>query len=246
MEIADRRDREKRRYEDIINRIRTLMIEGRLSPGDKLLPERQLAEMLGVSRGSVREALTVLQTMGVIEVSPGGGAYVRQVRFSDLIQSFAFVAFKEYQAVVDLLEVRKVLEVEAVALATSRAQPSDLTRILEDVVRFNRDVEAGLMPDESDSDFHAHIAEATENKVLASLMSMLSGLYRETYGPTRMRLVAAAGRAYAQDHRLIYEAMKRSDVDQACLAMAAHLDRIISGFRELEKESQQPTIQAID
>ncbi len=238
MNITDLRDRdrERRRYEEIIHKVKELMLQGKLGPGDKLLPERQLAEILGVSRASVREALTVLQAMGILEVTPGGGTYVREFSLTDLVQPFAVVAIREYRQVQDLLEVRKVLEVRAAEMAAERAQPSDLALIYEDARAFKEDIEAGRSPDESDSNFHAHIAAATKNGVLISVMSMLSTLYRETYGPTRLRLVTAAGADYVADHFKVYEALKDQDVKGAGAAMAAHVERILSAFRQLEHQ----------
>ena len=234
MELTDAREREQRRYQQIIERIKSLIVDGKLSPGDKLLPERQLAEILGVSRASVREALTVLQAMGVLEVTQGGGYYVREFSLSDLVQPFAMMAIQEQRDVADLLEVRKVLEVQAAELAATRAQATDLLLLGEDAQRFKVDIECDRNSDDSDSDFHAHLAAATHNRVLASVMSMLGTLYRETYGPTRFRLVTAGGPEYSADHFLIYEAIRDRDVSRARTAMASHIDRIISAYRALE------------
>lgn len=242
MEIVDLRGREQRCYQRIIHKIKGLMLEGQLRPGDKLLPERQLAEVLGVSRASVREALTVLEAMGIVEVSPVGGTYVRRFSLGDLVQPFAVVALREYYDVLDLLEVRKMLEIEAAGLAAIRARAADLVSIHDDAVRMREDIEAGRSPDESDSDFHAHVAAAAQNRVLSSVMSLLSTLYRETYGPTRLRLVAVGGRDYVSDHFQIYEAIRARDAVAAQAAMAAHMNRIISGFRELEDDPDCPDV----
>ncbi len=74
------RKKRTRLYRDIVAQIRQLIQDGSLAPGDQLLPERQLAEKLGVSRSALREALTALDSMGMIDITPGGGAYIKKNR----------------------------------------------------------------------------------------------------------------------------------------------------------------------
>ncbi|MCZ7664721.1 MAG: GntR family transcriptional regulator [Thermoleophilia bacterium] len=105
------RKRKARLYESIVEQIEALIREKTLAPGDQLLPERQLAEQLGVSRAAVREALTALAARGLIEITPGGGAYVREARIESLIDPLATVMLKERDNVFDLLEARRILEV---------------------------------------------------------------------------------------------------------------------------------------
>ena len=89
------RKKRERVYEQIVEQIQQLIRDKVLSPGDQLLPERQLAEKLGVSRAALREALTVLVSRGLIEITPGGGAHVRESSIEDLVDPLAAVMLKE-------------------------------------------------------------------------------------------------------------------------------------------------------
>ena len=86
-----KRTKRHRLYKDIISQIRQLIQDGTLKPGDQLLPERKLAEKLGVSRTAIREALTALDSMGFIEITPGGGSYVKEIDIENVIEPLALI-----------------------------------------------------------------------------------------------------------------------------------------------------------
>jgi len=220
-------------YKNVIDRILQLIKEGQLSPGDQLLPERQLAKILGVSRPVIREALTSLASLGLIEIRPGGGAYVRRINFDGLVEPLATVMFAREEDVFHLLEARQVLESQIVRLACIRATERDLLRIRERALQAERDMPCGHA-DESDTAFHVGLSEATGNPLLISLMRMLSGLMREAYGPSRCLLLAdqAMVECYARQHYRVYEAICRKDPEAAEAAIHEHLQTV---QRELKK-----------
>lgn len=80
----------KKIYEEVIEQIKKLIIDGKLQPGDKLLSERELAEKLGVSRASVREAFSALEIMGIITIRAGEGSFVRQVSYEGMLEPLSF------------------------------------------------------------------------------------------------------------------------------------------------------------
>jgi GntR family transcriptional repressor for pyruvate dehydrogenase complex len=108
-------------YEDIVRQVKALIADGRLTSGDRLPPERELAERFRVSRTSVREALRALQSRGLIEIRAGEGAFVQDVSVEALIEPLALVILPHREAVGELFEARLLLEPAIAALAARRA-----------------------------------------------------------------------------------------------------------------------------
>ena len=122
-------------YEEIVRQVKQLIAEGRLKSGDRLPPERDLAEKFMVSRTSVREALRALQSRGLIDIRAGEGAFVRDVSVEPLIEPLALVILPHREAVGELFEARRLLEPAIAALAARRAtreEISEMERIVED------------------------------------------------------------------------------------------------------------------
>src|SRR5919108_336556 len=122
-------------YEEIVRQVKQMIAEGRLKSGDRLPPERDLAEMFVVSRTSVREALRALESLGLLEIRAGEGTFVREVSVESLIEPLALVMASQREAIAELFEARRLLEPGIAALAASRATPeevSEMERILED------------------------------------------------------------------------------------------------------------------
>lgn len=221
-------------YKYVVDQIREMIRDGRLAPGDQLLPERQLAAVLGVSRPALREALTALTSLGLIEVRPGGGAYVRKATLDSLVEPLATVMMTGEEDVFHLLEVRRILETQGARLAAARATSKDLLRLRENALIAQKDMSRGFA-DESDTEFHLSIVQAAHNPVLAEVMSMLSRLMREAYGPTRAKLLAdrEMARTYAEQHYRIYRAIKARDGVAAEAAVNEHLDTVLTQMKKI-------------
>src|ERR1051326_6004333 len=110
-------------YEEIVRQIKTMISEGRLKSGDQLPPERDLAEKFVVSRTSVRAALRALESLGLIEIRPGEGTFVREVSVESLIEPLALVMLSQREAIGELFEARRLLEPSIAAFAALRATP---------------------------------------------------------------------------------------------------------------------------
>ena len=158
-----------------IDKIKGMILSGALGPGDRLPKEADLAERLGLSRNSLREAVKALSLIRVLDVRQGDGTYVTSLDSNLLLESLSFVVdFHRDDTVLEFLEVRRILEPAATALAAERmtaGQVEALQRIL-----------AGLGPDPSvealvanDLDFHRQIATGSGNTALCSLIDGLSG-----------------------------------------------------------------------
>jgi GntR family transcriptional repressor for pyruvate dehydrogenase complex len=230
------RSKRERVYQQVVEHIHTLVREGVLSPGDQLLPERQLADKLGVSRAALREGLSVLVSQGLIEVTRGGGAVIRESSIENLVDPLAAIMLKEHESVQDLLEARIILEVGAVRLAAERAELSDLYRIQEAALEMNECMRTGQPPDEADIAFHMGIVQASHNPVLISVMTMISALISEVYGPSRRRLIADPEKLeyYAQKHIDILEAIQNRDPRKAVRLTTQYFETVIEGMRGLQ------------
>jgi len=119
-----------RLYENVMKQIVDLIKNNELKPGDKLPPERELAEKFSISRGSLREAFRVLESRGLIKSKPGGGRFIREVGKDVLIGSENIILRLEKSSMLELWEARKVFEFKVAELAAQRVTAEDI-RIIE-------------------------------------------------------------------------------------------------------------------
>ncbi|WP_371371613.1 FadR/GntR family transcriptional regulator [Sporomusa aerivorans] len=218
----------KKVYEEIIGQIKKLIIDGKLQPGDKLLSERELAETLNVSRASVREAFSALEIMGIITIRPGEGSFVKQVSYEGMIEPLAFFLQIEFDDIVQLLEVRKILEIETAALAAERATPKDLEAIQQALVGMLDEVSAGGIGEVGDAAFHFSIAQAANNPILIRLMNAISDLLTKTFRTSRQKLflIDNMPTLLHQSHYEIYEAIAARNPRLAKRKMQEHLSMV--------------------
>ncbi|GBF32416.1 transcriptional regulator [Desulfocucumis palustris] len=207
--------------------------DGSLAPGDQLLPERQLAEKLEVSRSAIREALSALARMGLIEISPGSGAFVKEASIDNIIEPLASIMLRETKNVFHLMEARRILETGVVKIAALRSTSTDLFIIRDAVMDIRQDVEFPKDPGEADVDFHTAIANATGNPILISMMAMIAGMLREAYGPSRKKLMGIGKNLWYEHHLEIYNALARKDPDKAAEAMDRHIQTTIDELKRI-------------
>ncbi|GFE62721.1 FadR/GntR family transcriptional regulator [Geobacter sp. AOG2] len=209
----------------IAEQIRSSILSGEFSPGDKLPPERELAEMFGVSRPSVREALNILSSSGLVMSYQGGGTVVLSLvetsggnPLSELIRS-------EQERALDVIEVRKGMESWTAFYAAERALPEDIRRMEEIIGGMERNLD-GLKPSEDlDANLHIVIARATHNIVWLHLMQSLFDAMKE-FQQTVWRAVYLTSEDHHllfNHHRRIFQAIKARDAEGAREAMNAHL-----------------------
>ena len=225
-ELAFTAVRRKRLFEDVAGQIRKLIAEGALQPGDLLPPERQLAERFGVSRNSVRDALRVLELTGLVVTRHGEGNVVADVSAETLVAPISLLLVRKRKLVIELLDVRKMLEPGLAARAARHATREQIDA-LEDILRRQREKAArGESTVEEDSQFHYTIALAAQNSVVLKLLDVLMDLLRET----RARSLQVAGRLERSlaGHRRVLEAIKARDAAAAERAVRKHLEEIAS------------------
>lgn len=209
----------------IAEQIRASILSGDFSPGDKLPPERELAEMFGVSRPSVREALNVLASSGLVMSYQGGGTVVMSLVETSAGNPLSELIRVEQERALDVIEVRKGLESWTSFYAAQRALPEDLRRMEEIIAAMKRNLE-NLSPSEDlDANLHIVIARATHNIVWLHLMQSLFDAMKEfQQGVWRAVYLTGEDHHLLYDHhRIIVEAIKARNPEAAREAMLKHL-----------------------
>ncbi len=221
----------KKIYEEIVEQLKEMISTGELKPGDKLPSEREMSESLGVSRASVREALTALEAIGILDIRPGEGTFVRQTSMAETFWPLFLVLAVERNPRSQLMEVRRVLETESAALAAARVTEEQLlkiTDILEQMKKADSVPEAVAF----DLKFHYAIAEATTNSVLLRIMNTVADLMHHTFREDREHLYASGdhGMKIIHEHEAILEAIRNGDSKLARIKMLEHINNIEAGI----------------
>jgi DNA-binding FadR family transcriptional regulator len=194
--------------------------------------------MLGVGRSSVREALRVLITLGLVETRSGRGAIIVARSPNPLARlgggPDVADALQKW-AVLDLLEVRECLEGQAAALAAERATPLDLVTIERHALEIERRIDAGLTYFRPNAAFHTAVARASHNNILAESLQQLVGQVR-VYREQLMREIPGMPSGDVAEHRAVLDALKEHDPERARAAMVAHIRR----FAELVRTFERP------
>jgi GntR family transcriptional repressor for pyruvate dehydrogenase complex len=218
----------KRLYEEIVEQVKKLITDGKLKPGDKLLAERELAEQFQVSRASVREAIRTLEMLGVIDIRPGEGTFVRSSGADDIIRPLAMFLAVERASLLDMYEMRRIFETATAGLAAERASLEELDQIGSAVEnmqeRLNvQDPEKG---EEFDVAFHYAIAEATHNSLLTKLFKTVSEEFHKANSVARRQLYhdkPENAQKLIDQHSAIFDAIRSRSAEAAAKAMLEHL-----------------------
>ncbi len=216
--------------DEAILRIKEMILGGQLRPGDRLPREADLADELGLSRNSLREAVRALSLMNVLDVRRGDGTYVTSLDPDLLLDALTFVVdFHRDDSVLEFLRVRRILEPAAAAMAAARIDEAELDALQAAI--HSPEVEAS--PEEVlrfDIEFHRLVGEASGNAVLASLIQGLSA-------PTnrariwRGRTLPGAQERTAREHQAVLDALRAHEPDLASAAMTAHVAGVETWLR---------------
>jgi DNA-binding FadR family transcriptional regulator len=217
-----------------------LLTPGEIGPGDRLPAERDLALRLGVSRSTLREAIRGLEMMRVLQVRHGGGIFVTSLDAPLLLEAVGFaMQLMRDQEVVELLELRTILEGAAAALASARMTDEQLRTLSQRLEK----LESATTADDflqADIAFHACIAAGAGNVVLASLLDTFSSrTYRARYLNAGLRLEDSLARGRVA-HLRIYEAVAARDPEAARASATAHVTTVAAWLRSVLTEQYSP------
>lgn len=216
----------RRRYEDLVDTISEAIRRGELAPGTRLASERDLAEQFAVSRSTVREAMKVLASRGLIEIESGGN-FVRKTSLVQVARQITDLVIVSTGDLLHLLEVRRILETQAVRLAVERATETDLMEIYETMLSHEKAQLSGADSDihPLDSQFHFSLVRAAQNPLLTEFMQVIRDFMGGPYSRYRRVLVGEKERIpmWLQQHRRIYQAISERDPEAAAAAVEEHL-----------------------
>jgi GntR family transcriptional repressor for pyruvate dehydrogenase complex len=206
----------------------------RLAPGDRLPTETALSAQFAVSRTVVREAVSRLKSLGLVEPRQGSGVYVREAGIPPLAFDVQRAVSKE--AVVQMAEVRRALEAEVAALAAQRRTRADLKRIRQSIAALDAAVSAGGDGVAQDVAFHRSIADSARNPFLLDTLHYLSRLLQ---GATRVTRANEArredfARAVRDEHERIVQAIEAGDAARARQAASRHMDNAIARIEQAD------------
>jgi GntR family transcriptional regulator, transcriptional repressor for pyruvate dehydrogenase complex len=210
-------------YEIVAERLLGLISSRHLGPGDVVPSERELVQLYGVGRSSIREALRMLESKGVIR-SGGNGSFTVADFANTLNHSLDFLLSVDEADYRELFEVRRILEGEAAALAASRRSDDDAARMAAaiDAMEAALDSEAGFIT--ADLRFHLTIAEATGNRLIAHLMDAIRSLLQRSLSSAYNIPGSPEGAVVL--HRLILEAIAAGRPEEARQRMQEHVSRV--------------------
>lgn len=220
-------------YEQIVDQISQQIAQGHLKPGDRLPSERELVERFKVSRASIREALSALVMMGLVEVRSGEGTYIRRVNAESVVTPLAWMLVIEKNTDLELYESRKIIEVQAAGLAAERANIDDFNDMFEALETMRKNLKLHHLGEEPDHNFHYAIAKAAHNKILLRLMTTLSDTLRKSLKSNRSKIFEHedSPQKLFNEHFQIYEAIKNRDVEKAQKLMMDHLVGVENNLR---------------
>ena len=221
--------------EEIAKKIIDLINSGSLKPGDKLPSERKLMDQLNVSRSPIREALRSLSLIGLLETRPGDGTYVSEHLTANLADQVDWSILTDKEDILEWLEVREPLEIQAASLAAERATPEDIAQLEEALATHFNSVGDSKQLAETEIRLHQAIVESAGNETLQQLMDIFYSFYQKYVRQERFHFATKNPRQ--QGHQEIIEAIKSGDAEAAAAAMRHHLS--VSKQHALAEELDQ-------
>jgi GntR family transcriptional repressor for pyruvate dehydrogenase complex len=226
--------------DEAILRIKAMLMSGELRPGDRLPPEKELGEKLGLSRSSLREAVKALELIRVLDVRRGDGTYVTSLEPRLLLEAMSFVVdIHQDASVLELFEVRRILEPAAGAMAAQRVTPEDVEKLDAMVRSVAQDTSVEDLV-AHDLTFHRYISELSGNSYLSSLLETLSSSTlraRIWRGLTEENAVART----LAEHRAIVGALAVRDPELTRSTLIVHISGVQRWLQQTDRALHSPT-----
>lgn len=210
-----------RLYLKVADQLNRLIEEGAIQPGQRFPSERELAEKLGVSRPTIREAMIALELSGVIEIRTGSGIYVTKqaAKSEPELNDKGIGPF-------EILEIRYIIESEACALAAARITDEQIQALREAVEEMEEEEKRSDASEKADQKFHSIIAQACQNSAIASVVEWLWDLRNESQLSTAFlqRIREEGVQPSINEHRKILQALEQRNPEKARTAMKLHIE----------------------
>ncbi len=222
--------RKTRLVEEIADRIRLLILDGTFAKGQALPAERALAERFGVSRGSIRDALRTLETIGLLVRRHGHGTFPQELDVNRLIAPLASVLSYRHELQDELLDLRRMFEPAVARAAATRVTDEDIADLERILDAQRQKLTTGRSAIVEDTAFHHVLARATRNRAVVSIMATLNDLLVESRKRT-LRQKGRPGRSIL-GHEAVVSALRQRDAGAAAEAMREHIDQIADLLRD--------------
>jgi GntR family transcriptional regulator, transcriptional repressor for pyruvate dehydrogenase complex len=219
----------KKIYEEVTEALHEMIRTGQLPPRSKLESVQQLAENFQVSRSAIREALSALKAMGLVEMKQGEGTFIKEFDAKQMTFPLSTAILMNKKDVAHLLEVRKIIETGTAALAAKNRSKENLeamAQALEEMKRVQGDEELG---EKADFRFHLAVSAAAGNPLLTTLLDQVSELMIETMKETRRLWLFSKQTStenIVKEHAKIYHAILERNEEMARIAMIEHLENV--------------------
>jgi len=232
--------------EEIVNQIKSLIKDGKLQPGEKLPPERTLADLLGVGRSSLREAINILEALGFVEIRNRKGIFVRPVSSPIISDPLRQILEEDKSKLYELYELRKDIELAAIHTAAKVRTKTDLARIKKYIKNMEQDAQDSRLSLSDDLEFHLAIAQATHNFLRVHILKNIFDLSGEYIDFIREKLIHEKPNVLSilDQHKKIYQAIKKRDQEGARALMDEHLTWVEEKWRAFVGTKESPPIPA--
>lgn len=209
----------------VVNQILQAITKGKLNPGSKLPPERELSEQFKISRPVIREGISALSFLGVVQRKQGKGNYISDnLNRSIINNSFKYTLISKEKEVEDLLEARKTIECELISLAALRKTPFHLEKLEQKIQELKYCKKTNFKRVQLDFEFHLLIGEAAKSKTLQDLQIAMGDKVMEIM-KVGIFLPEALIKTEAE-HIMMYKAIEDSDAEKARKIMERHIEQL--------------------
>ena len=209
--------------------VKQYILDQGLNAGDPLPPETQLAQELGVGRGSVREAIKALQSLGIVEVRHGEGLYVRPFSFDPILETLSYGVHFDTQTLAELLQIRILLERSAIEDVIQHITPEEVKRLEQLMETWKHRLKAGGPHRDLDEEFHRILYGCLGNETFMKLFEVFWIAYENLDDPI-IRDTGRAERDYST-HLGLLNAVRARDVDLARKCMVQHFSHLMERIR---------------
>jgi len=225
-------DSSKKTYEAIIDSIKTDIMRGKIKPGQKLPPERELAKKFNVSRTSIREALRTLEILGVIKSVQGSGNYITGDVEKSLVESMSTMFLLQQIDSLEFYQIREALEIKAAMLAVQNIDDEQIMK-LEKLVSEMAQSEDEATRTALDKQFHETIAAASNNSMIRQILDILSEVITQDIKQRRLEILSDPdnSKELQKIHEAILYGLKQRDPQATFTAFTKHFDLIAEYIR---------------
>ncbi|GGF99703.1 FadR/GntR family transcriptional regulator [Paenibacillus abyssi] len=222
-------------YEQIADQMKEHIMSGGWKTGEKLPSTKELTEQFQVGRSTMREALSALKAMGLIEIRHGDGCFVREVTADELPLPQFETLLLSREAISELLEARKALEIANAAIAAQKRTDEDLAAFEVLLASMKEHIGDQAEGEAADIRFHQLLSEATHNSIMVRLLDSIASQMEIAIRETRRIQMYSSKQVSLQlweEHQRIYEAVAAQNPEEAQQSMRAHLEHVEKMLRE--------------